>query len=251
MSEHVKVERNGAVLTVALNRPEKKNALTTDMYAAMRGALETASADPAVAVVVFSGEGGVFTAGNDIGDFASRAMASGGVQDSGGAQFIRALARFDKPLIAAVDGLAVGIGTTLCLHCDLVYASPAARFRMPFVDLGLVPEAGASMLVPARFGLAKAAELLLLGDSLDADQARDIGLVADIIPHARLIEHALEKAHALAAKPRGALLATRKLMRGDREALYGHMEAELQAFGQAVRSPEARAAFMGFLNKGK
>jgi len=250
MTTQVKTERHGAVLTAVLNRPEKKNALTGEMYDALRDALATSSSDDGIAVVLFAGEGGVFTAGNDILDFATQAQAAGGVEDSPGGKFIRALARFDKPLVAAVEGVAVGIGTTLCFHCDLVYAAPSARFRMPFVDLGLVPEAGASRLAPTRFGLARAAEYLLLGEAFDAETARELGFVNAVTPAGSLRALAMEKAQALAAKPRAAMLATRRLMRGDREPLYAHMEVELEAFAAAVRSPEARQAFMAFLAKG-
>jgi enoyl-CoA hydratase/carnithine racemase len=164
---------------------------------------------------------------------------------------IRTLARFEKPLVAAIEGQAVGIGTTLCFHCDLVYAAPSARFLMPFVNLGLVPEAGSSMLAPMRFGRARAAELLLLAEPFDAETAREIGLVNAIVPAEELRAHALSKARALAAKPRAALLATRRLMRGESEALYAHMEAELGEFSRALRSPEAKAAFTAFLEKPK
>jgi enoyl-CoA hydratase/carnithine racemase len=251
MTDLVKIERQGAVLTAILNRPDKKNALTGEMYAALSGALATASGDPDIAVVLFAGAGGVFTAGNDIVDFATRAQDPSGVEDSPGGKFIRALARFDKPVVAAVEGNAVGIGTTLCFHCDLVYAAPSARFRMPFVDLGLVPEAGASRLAPMRFGPAKAAEYLLLGEAFDAETACEIGFVNAVTPAEYLFALAMEKAQALAAKPRAAMLATRRLLRGDREALYAHMEVELEAFAAAVRSPDARKAFNSFLGKAK
>jgi enoyl-CoA hydratase/carnithine racemase len=251
MTGHVIVERRGAVLSATLNRPEKKNALTGAMYETLTEALATASADADLAVVLFSGAGGVFTAGNDILDFATRAQDPSAVEDSPGGQFIRALARFDKPLIAAVEGNAVGVGTTLCFHCDLVYAAPSARFRMPFVDLGLVPEAGASMLAPLRFGQAKAAQYLLLGEAFDAETARQIGFVNAVAPAEDLFALAMQAAQALAQKPRAAMLATRRLMRGDREPLYAHMEQELEAFAAAVRSPEARKAFITFLGKGK
>jgi len=251
MSEAIRIERAGAVLAIAFNRPEKKNALTGAMYEALCGALEQASGDETIGVVMFEGVGGVFTAGNDIGDFASRAAGGGDPGASPGATFIRMLARFEKPIVAAVDGQAVGIGTTLGFHCDLVYASPEARFRMPFVDLGLVPEAGSSMLAVRRFGWAKAAELLLLGDAFDAAEALRIGFVNAVVPGEQLRAHALAKAQALAAKPRQALLATRRLMRGDAEPLYTHMEEELQAFARAIRSKEAMTAFMAFLVKAK
>ena len=152
MSNLIRIERDGAVLIATINRPEKKNALTGEMYEALNQALATASAEDGISVAMIAGAGGVFSAGNDINDFAMRAMAGGEGAASPGATFIRALARFEKPLVAAVDGLAVGIGTTLCFHCDLVYASPNALFKMPFVDLGIVPEAGSSYLAPRRFG---------------------------------------------------------------------------------------------------
>jgi len=251
MSDAIKVERDGKVLVVTFNRPEKKNALTGEMYVALNAALQTASDDDGIAVVLIAGSGGVFTAGNDINDFAQRAAGGGGVSDSPASAFIRALARFEKPLVAAVDGLAVGIGTTLCFHCDLVYASPAARFKMPFVDLGLVPEAGSSRLAVQRFGWAKAAQYLLLAESFDAEAAEKLGFVNAIVADEALLAHALEKARVLAAKQRNALLTTRRLMRGDGQPLYDQMEAELQAFAQAMRSKEAMAAFMAFLARPK
>jgi enoyl-CoA hydratase/carnithine racemase len=252
MTDLVKESREGAVLRLTLNRPQKKNALTGEMYGALLAAFDAASADDATAVILIEGEGGAFTAGNDIGDFlagAQTAFRDGDV--SPGGKFIRALARFEKPIVAAVEGQAVGIGTTLCFHCDLVYAAPNARFLMPFVNLGLVPEAGSSMLAPMRFGRARAAEMLLLAEPFGAETAREIGFVNAIVPAAELRAHALAKAQALAAKPRAALLATRKLLRGDSEPLYAHMEAELVEFARALRSPEAKAAFMSFLEKPK
>jgi enoyl-CoA hydratase/carnithine racemase len=248
----VEIERDGGVLVATLNRPDKKNALTGAMYRALREALAAASADEGVGAVMVTGAGGAFCAGNDIGDFLAENRAQGeGARIGPGGEFIRALARFDKPIVAAVEGPAIGVGTTMCLHCDLVYAAPSARFAMPFVNLGLVPEAGSSMLAPRRFGTAVASELLLLGDAIDAARAREIGLVNEIVAAEALKPHALDKAKALAAKPRAALLATRKLMRGDAEALYAHMERELLAFAQALKSAEARAAFEAFAARPK
>jgi enoyl-CoA hydratase/carnithine racemase len=248
----VDVIRDGGVLVATLNRPEKKNALTGAMYRALRQALLGASADAAIGAVLVTGAGGAFCAGNDIGDFLAESRAqSEGARTGAGGEFIRTLARFDKPLIAAVEGPAVGIGTTFCLHCDLVYAAPSARFQMPFVNLGLVPEAGSSLLVPRRFGIGVASELLLLGEAIDARRAHEIGLVNEVVEPEALKAHALAKAKALAAKPRAALLATRKLMRGDAEALYAHMEEELVAFARALKSPEARAAFEAFAGRAK
>ena len=222
------------------------------MYRALHGALETASADAAIGAVLVTGGPQVFCAGNDVGDFLKESRAqSEGARTGPGGEFIRALARFDKPLVAAVAGPAVGIGTTMCLHCDLVYAAPSARFAMPFVNLGLVPEAGASRLVPLRFGRAVASEMLMLGETFDGARAREIGLVNEVIAAENLVAHALDKAKALAAKPRAALLSTRKLMRGDAEALYAHMEVELQAFAAALKSPEAKAAFTAFVERAR
>ena len=248
----VDVQRDGDVIVATLNRPEKKNALTGAMYRGLREALVTASADKSVGAVLISGAGGAFCAGNDIGDFLAEAKAqSEGARTGAGGEFIRTLARFDKPLLAAVEGPAVGVGTTMCLHCDLVYAAPSARFAMPFVNLGLVPEAGSSLLVPNRFGRGVASELLLLGEAIDAARAREIGLVNEVVAADALKAHALGKARALAAKPRSALLATRRLMRGDAETLYAHMEAELAEFAHALKSPEAKAAFQAFVERAK
>ena len=209
------------------------------MYEALLAAFETASGDEGVGALLLSGEGGAFTAGNDIGDFLASAQSAAKESASTPAsRLIRTLARFEKPLVAAIEGQAVGIGTTLCFHCDLVYAAPSARFLMPFVNLGLVPEAGSSMLAPMRFGRARAAEFLLLAEPFDAETAREIGLVNAIVPAEELRAHALAKARALAAKPRAALLATRRLMRGE----FG---SALRAHGGGTRRVLARAALPG------
>jgi enoyl-CoA hydratase/carnithine racemase len=252
MSEYVKVERDGAVLVVTLNRPEKKNALTGAMYEALIAAFAEASDDDRVAALLIEGGGGVFCAGNDIGDFIAYASAPGAVAgELPGVRFIHALARFAKPLIAAVDGAAIGIGATLCFHCDLVYASPTARFHMPFVDLGLAPEAGSSLLAPLRFGRARAAEYLLLGEPFDVEAARAGGLVNAVVDVAALGAHALAKAKALAAKPRHAMLTMRRLIRGDETALLARMDEEVKLFTAALKSPEAQAAFMAFMKRSK
>lgn len=248
MTDLVEVDRDGQVLRATLARTEKKNALTGAMYQALTAALAQAGKDETIGAVLLRGKDGVFTGGNDIADF----LAIGGsVEASPGTLFIRALAVFEKPLVAAVEGPAIGIGTTLCFHCDLVYAAPSARFQMPFVNLGLVPEAGSSLLAPQRFGYAKAAEAILLAESFDAAAARELGLVNAIVEPGELYAHALDKARALAAKPRDALLATRRLMRGDPAVLKARMDEELRLFGEAVRSPQARAAFMAFMQKPK
>ena len=248
MTDGVDLSREGAVLVVRLARPEKRNALTGRMYDALVEALDAAARDPAIGAVVLAGSGGAFTAGNDIANFLERAQGAGVSRAMG---FIRALARNETPLVAAVEGVAVGVGATLLLHCDLVYAAPSARFRLPFVDLGLVPEAGSSLLLPARVGLAKASELLLLAEPFDAAEAHRLGLVNAVVPADGLLAHAVERAGALAAKPRGALQATRRLIRGDRDAVLARIDAEVDAFAAALASPEARAAFEAFLARGK
>ncbi|TGE02500.1 enoyl-CoA hydratase-related protein [Methylobacterium nonmethylotrophicum] len=250
MTEHVRIsDEPGGVRLVRLARPEKKNALTGAMYDAMREALESADRDGSgVGAVVFAGTDGVFTAGNDIADFVARAERALGEAPS--LRFVRQLAVTRTPMVAAVDGLAVGVGTTLTLHCDLVYVAPAATFRMPFVDLGLVPEAASSYLLPRRVGLTKATELLLLGEAFGADEAVRLGLANAVVPADGLLEHALAQAAKLAAKPRQALAAARRLIRGDREAVQAAMDAEATAFEAALRSPEAQEAFRRFLSRG-
>jgi enoyl-CoA hydratase/carnithine racemase len=246
LTRDIEVAREGAVMSAAFARPQKKNAITGAMYEALIEAFEAAERDPEVGAFVLSGKGGVFTAGNDIADFLAVAAREAG--DFPAWRFVTKLAEFEKPLIAAVDGLAVGVGTTLCFHCDLVYATPEARFQMPFVNLGLVPEASSSLLAPQRFGRAKAAEFLLLGDPFGADQALQLGLVNAVVPQNELLTLAISKAATLAAKPRAALLATRRLMRGDNEALRARMAEEMHAFSAALKSPEAHAAFQAFLS---
>lgn len=249
MTEHVDIQRDGAVLSAAFARPEKKNAITGAMYEALIEAFETAEREPDIGAMVLSGKGGAFTAGNDIADFLAAAMHEAGEFPAW--RFVQKLAEFDKPLIAAVDGLAIGVGTTLCFHCDLVYATPEARFQTPFVNLGLVPEAGSSLLATQRFGRIKATELLLLAEPFDGPEALKLGLVNALLPQDKLLPHAMAKAAALAAKPREALIATRKLMRGDIEALKAQMAAETHAFSAALKSPQAHAAFQAFLAGGK
>jgi enoyl-CoA hydratase/carnithine racemase len=252
MTQGIAVERHGAVLSVAFDRADKRNAITGAMYEALIAAFAEAERDDAIGALVLSGRGGIFTAGNDIADFLAFAMRAGsGGGDLAGGRFTTTLAAFEKPLVAAVSGLAVGIGTTLCFHCDLVYATPDARFLMPFVNLGLVPEAGSSLLAPQRFGRAKAAEFLLLAEPFDGETAMRLGLVNALAPEGELLVLAMSKAAALAAKPRSALLATRRLLRGDPAALKAKMMQEAEAFQAALASPEARAAFQAFMTGAK
>ena len=247
MTEHVSVARDGDVLVVRLNRPEKKNAMTRAMYDACVEAFGQADRDRLGAILV-TGSGGSFMAGNDLADFLAAAERP---DELSAFHFITALARLETPLVAAVEGVAVGVGTTMLLHCDLVYAAPSAAFRLPFVDLGLVPEAASSLLLPRRVGLAKASELLLLGEPFGAEEALRLGLVNGVVPADELFAHALERARRLAAKPREAIAATRRLIRGDRSEILSAMEREAAAFRQALASPAAKAAFAAFLSKAK
>ncbi len=240
------IDEADGVLELRFNRPEKKNAITGAMYDTLTAALRDAGARPAVRAVLIAAEGDMFTAGNDIKDFLAM---SGGLAGAPPARFIHAIATFGKPLVAAVNGPAIGVGATLLLHCDLVYASPGASLSVPFVDLGLVPEAGSSMLLPSRVGFARAAALLLLGEPMDAEAAHGAGLVNAIVPAAELRGHARAKAQRLAAKPPAALAATRALMRGEPGALQAQMQLESAAFSKALQGAEAREAFNAFLER--
>lgn len=248
MSEHVTIEdRPDGVRLIRMNRPEKKNALTGAMYDALREALAAADTSDHIGAVVLAGLPGAFTAGNDLADFVATARG-GSFLDMPALHFIRQLARTRTPLVAAVDGLAVGIGTTLTLHCDLVYVGPQARFRMPFVELGLVPEAAASLLLPRRVGTAQASALLLLSEAFDAETALSLGLATALLPSDVVEAHALERAARLAALPRAALAATRQLMRGDQALVVAAIETEAEAFAERLASAEAQEAFSRFLS---
>ena len=250
MADGVEISRDGATTILRLARPEKKNALTAVMYEALGAALEEASGDETVAAVVLLGSPGIFSAGNDIGDFVRSAAAGHGIGPSI-LPFLRALATADRPLIAGVDGPAVGIGTTLLLHCDVVLASPQAVFRTPFLDLGLVPEAGSSLLAPRLIGHGRAFALLVLGRDFDSERAMAAGLVTEIVAAAELEERALAVARELAAKPRQALLASRRLLRGDSVEVLERIETEAEIFAERLASPEAQAAFTRFIEKGR
>lgn len=242
-------EQRGAILRLQINRPDKKNALTGAMYDAAATALAAADTQPDVRVVLLHGSGGSFTAGNDLRDFLERPPSG---PDSPVSRFMMALLRLRKPIVAAVDGVAVGIGTTLLLHCDLVYATPDARFHMPFVDLGLVPEFGSSVLVPALAGHRRAAELLLLGKPFDAQTALAIGLINAIVSADELLATAEAAAQALAAKPAAAVRLSKKLMRsGLGPAVEAAVHEEGRLFAERLLSPEAKEAFTAFLEKRK
>ena len=237
------------VLCIEINRPEKKNALTQAMYQAMADALRAADADPAVRAVLIRGKADLFTSGNDLKDFLDNPPRD---QDRPVFQFLHAISHAQKPVVAAVAGAAVGIGTTMLLHCDLVYAAPNARFQLPFVNLGLVPEAASSLLLPALAGYQRAAELLLLGEPFTAERALEIGLVNAIVPEDRLIDTAMAQAKKLAQKPAGALRLAKQLMKqGQLAAVEQQMKLEAVHFAERLGSPEAKEAFSAFLEKRK
>jgi enoyl-CoA hydratase/carnithine racemase len=248
VSEHLKVERDGQVLVLTLNRPEKKNAITDAMYAAFADALETAEGDKSVRAILIRAEGGTFSAGNDISDFAAVAMGQRKPGDMAVLRLIRALATAEKPLVAAVKGRAVGIGTTLLLHCDLVYVAEDAQLSTPFADLALTPEAASSLLLPLRIGHARAFAMFALGEALDGRQAAALGLANAALPAWQVDAEALKAAQALAAKPTGALAQTKRLMR-DAEAIWAVMQRENQAFAERLTTPEAREAFTAFAER--
>ena len=246
-SEHVLAERDGHVLHLTLSRIEKKNALTRDMYDALANALDEATQDTGIRVVVLSGRDRVFTAGNDLMDFMA-APPTG--PESPVFRFLTTLVGFPKPLLVAVDGPAIGIGTTLLLHADLAYATPETRFQMPFVPLGLVPEAASSLLVPRLAGHARAAELLMFGEPFSSDTAREIGLINEVVDSDAVVSRALERAHQLAALPPEAVRQTKAFLRRPlADSVADTISHEGAAFMQRLTSPEAQEAFTAFFEK--
>lgn len=249
MTDHILIERRGAVQIIRMNRPDKKNALTRAMYGAMSAALAAGDADPAVRAHVFLGVPGAFCAGNDLADFL--AVATGGDGGNEVWDFLIALAGSGKPMLSGVDGIAVGIGATLNLHCDLTFATPRTVFRTPFVDLGLVPEAGSSLLAPQVLGRQGAFALLALGEGLAAEQAKAAGMIYEVVGEDALEAAVLSAAEKIAAKPPEALRLARDLMRGPREPLLARIGEEADRFRERLKSDEARAAFVAFMNRKK
>ncbi len=240
---------DAGVMTITFNRLDKKNSITSAMYAAMADAVAQAGADPSVRVVVFQGHESIFSAGNDIGDFLNQPPST---QESPVFRFLRGIATFEKPLLAAVAGPAVGIGTTMLFHCDLVYAGDNAAFSMPFVNLGLCPEAASSLLAPRMFGYHRAAEALLMGEPFFAEAAQEVGLVNRVVPPTEVNGYAQAQARKLAAKPLSSLIATKRLMKGgDQQAVLQKMDEEGQSFGRMLREPAAKEAFGAFMEKRK
>jgi enoyl-CoA hydratase/carnithine racemase len=236
-----------SILRVELNRPAKRNAMTSSMYVALAEILNAAAKDERARVVLWHGAGDAFCAGNDLEDFLKNPPGPG---ESPQARLMNALIDFDKPLIAAVHGAAIGGGTTMLTHCDFVYAGESAKFQMPFINLALVPEFGSSCLVPLTIGHIRAAELILLGSHFGATRAAELGLVTQVVSDQSLLQVATETARNLAAKPAGALQACKRLLkRSFREQVKAAMKAENEAFSVQVRSEDAKEAFTAFLEK--
>ena len=245
----IKTATLNGVATIEIARPQKKNALTAEMYAAMAAALQAADADAAVRAVLIVGQPGVFTSGNDIDDFMNRPPAT---IDAPVFDFMRALVASSKPVVAAVTGAAIGIGTTMLLHCDLVYVSDEARLAMPFASLGLVPEFASSLIVPALVGHVQAAEKLLLGDPFTAEDAVEMRIANAVLPAGEVVRHARRMAERFNSLPPGAVRDSKRLMRrASQAAVLEAIEAEAEVFRQRLSSTEATEAFSAFFQKRK
>ena len=245
MTDLVKISTANGVMEIVWNRPDKKNALSNAMYRAATAALAQAVEDKSIRAVLIASEGDSFTSGNDLADFASAAM--GGEAPAAGG-FIEAIAQFPKPLVAAVAGLAVGVGTTMLLHCDLVFVASDAKLTTPFVNLALVPEAASSMLMPAQIGHRRAFAMFALGEGLTGEQAAQLGVANVALPAGEVLAAARAAAAKLALRPPGAVMATKKLMR-DGEAILTQLRTEGAIFGERLKSAEAMEAFMAFQQK--
>ncbi|MFT4195351.1 enoyl-CoA hydratase [Ottowia sp.] len=243
----------GGVLTLTFNRLERKNSITVAMYDALATAIEQAAGDPATRVVLLQGHETIFSAGNDIGDFQNAPKEPAGKPEERPVwRFLRGIATFPKPLLAAVCGPAVGVGTTMLLHCDLVYAGDNAAFSVPFVNLGLVPEAASSLLMPRMFGTHRAAEALLMGEPFMAEAALEVGLANRVLPPTECNAFARQQALKLAAKPLSALVETKRLLKGAQQAeVLRRMDEEGALFGRMLHEPAAREAFAAFAQKRK
>lgn len=245
--DDILTERSEGILRVELNCPDKLNAMTSRMYTALADIFSDAARDERIRVVLWHGAGDAFSAGNDLKDFLQNPPGPG---ESPQARLMNALVDFDKPLIAAVHGAAIGGGTTMLLHCDFVYAAENTRFQTPFINLAVVPEFGSSCLLPLAIGQVRAAELIFLGSPFDAKRAAELGLVTEVVPYLSLLQVATETAKHLAAKPAGALQASKRLLkRSFREQVKVAMRAENEAFSVQVRSDEAKEALTAFLVK--
>ncbi|HIJ62715.1 MAG TPA: enoyl-CoA hydratase [Rhodospirillaceae bacterium] len=246
MTANILITRRDGLVELRFDRPEKKNALTTAMYAALADAMTAAAADPTVRVILFSGSGGSFCAGNDLNDFLANPPNS---EDAPVFRFLRALAQAEAILVAAVSGPAVGVGTTMLLHCDMVIAGESAKFALPFVNLGLVPEAASSLLLPRLVGQQRAAKLLLLGEAFDARAAKDLGLVGEVVADADLTKTAEALVGKLLAKAPQALRLTKQLMKGTTATVGERMAEECRVFAPRLDSAEFKEAVSAFFDK--
>ncbi len=249
MTDYVTVENHGAVQVIRMNRPDKKNAIDRAMYAAMAKALTDGDKDAAIRCHVIFGVPGAFSSGNDLADFLT--VATGGEKGTEVFDFLMALATAQKPIVSGVDGIAVGIGTTINLHCDLTFATPRTVFKTPFVDLGLVPEAGSSLIAPALIGRQRAFSLLALGEDLPAIEAKQAGLIHEVVSENELESATLSMAEKVASKPPEALKIARDLMLGDRKVIVDRIKEEGRYFHERLKSDEARQAFMAFMSRKK
>lgn len=244
--------KENGVLTLEFNRPERKNAITAAMYQTMADAINEAEQNTAVRAILIVGKPEIFTAGNDLEDFMKTAPSTGAIEDRSVYKFMMALSGTSKPVVAAVAGAAVGIGTTLLMHCDLVYAADTAKFSMPFSQLGLCPEFASSVLLPQIAGYPRAAEKLMLGEAFLAQEALDMGLVSRVLPAAELLAFAQGQAAKLVALPASSIRATKQLMKASRNALVGEtITAENKLFSAMLSAPEAKEAFTAFFQKRK
>ena len=250
MTDQVVVTDDGPVRTIRMNRPEKKNALTSAMYDAMAEAIETAGGSSPIRCVLIAGMPGAFSAGNDLGDFMKAATGGEGLGNSV-LRFLYSLARAERPLVAAVQGVAVGIGTTMMLHCDYAVAASDARFSTPFVALGLVPEAASSLIAPRVMGHRRAFELLVMGKPFSGEEAKAIGLVNRVVPADQVDAEAMKAAQQIAALPREGVAISRRLMKGAPDEIVKRIDDEAEQFKKRLGSPEARKAFEAFLTRKK
>ncbi len=250
MTQEITTQQADGVFTIQMNRPDKKNAITQSMYSLMAENLRRADKDDAVRVVILTGTKGVFTAGNDIKDFQERSSGDGESGPPTTALFFDAVTSLRKPLIAAVHGYAIGIGTTMLLHCDLVYAGKSAIFSMPFVNLGLCPEFGSSLVMTTLAGRQRASELFLLGERFSPEKAQEVGIVNHVVDDEKLMDDVMEIAKRLARKSPAALMATKKLMKGHAaQQIRDAIQSDGEMFGKLMSGPEAQEAFAAFAEK--
>jgi enoyl-CoA hydratase/carnithine racemase len=251
MTDHIIIADEGATRTITMRRPEKKNTLTQDMYLAMSDAIDSAQSNPAIRCFILTGRSGVFTAGNDIGDFLQAATENEVARPRNSVIFLQSLVNNTKPIVAAVDGIAIGIGTTMVFHCDYVIASTIASFSSPFLQYGLVPEGATSLLVPRMAGHQRAFAMLIMGRSMSAEDARQAGFVNQIVPPGHAVVEAQKVAREICALPVDAVAISRKLLKLPSEDLVRRIGQEDHFFGERMRSPEAIAAFQNFFQRKK